>query len=373
MPIFMDRHDIKGVTAEDVAKVHQKDLEIQHLYNCRGLTYWFDEERGTAFCLVEAPDRQSLKAMHDDAHGMVPHQIIEVDDSLVEAFLGRIEDPEPAEDIADLGIHAFEDPAFRSIMIIELKDAALIPTETGLTKAREIFRELNNTIRDSIERHGGRVVNHTYHKFTAVFASISNSVECSVNIQERVMSLNHPFSGVTVHPGIGINAGEPVTESDQFFGETVLFAERLSYIAGQGQIRVSSDVSEHYKKENLKDLSEKRFLDTLNSQEENFLGRLMDATEEIWNKDGFNVQNYCSLMGESKSQLYRNLKRLTGRSATEFMKEFRLKQALNTMKEKPDNISQIAYETGFNNPSYFSKCFKERYGLLPSEFIESVD
>jgi hypothetical protein len=57
MPIFMDRHDINGVTAEDLAKVHQKDLEIQHLYNFRGLTYWFDEERGTTFCSVEAPDR----------------------------------------------------------------------------------------------------------------------------------------------------------------------------------------------------------------------------------------------------------------------------------------------------------------------------
>ena len=187
MPIFMDRHDIEGVTAEDVARVHQKDLEIQHHYNCRGLTYCFDELRGTAFYLVEAPDRQSVKEMHDDAHGMVPHQIIKVDSKLVEVFLGRIEDPEPVARTTELGFHIFEDPAFRSIMILELKDAALIPSETGLTKARELFSKLNNLFQESITRYGGQVVNSTYYDFTAVFNSISNSVECAVNIQELAM------------------------------------------------------------------------------------------------------------------------------------------------------------------------------------------
>ena len=181
------------------------------------------------------------------------------------------------------------------------------------------------------------------------------------------------MSGVAAHPGIGIHAGEPVTERDEFFGETVQFAKRLSYIADQGQIQVSSKIGDHYSKENLRDLSKEKFLNTLNSQEENFLSRLMDATETIWNQDGFKVGNYCRLIGERKSQLYRKIKRLTGLSATEFMKEFRLNRALYLIEEKPNNISRIAYETGFNNPSYFSKCFKERYGLLPSEFIDRMN
>ncbi len=49
MPIYMDRHDLEAATAKDVAEAHQVDLKIQHHYNCRGLTYWYDEERGTAF------------------------------------------------------------------------------------------------------------------------------------------------------------------------------------------------------------------------------------------------------------------------------------------------------------------------------------
>jgi Protein of unknown function (DUF4242) len=89
MPIYMDRHDVSdGVTAEDIARIHQEDLKIQHEFSCRGFTYWFDGQRKTAFCLIEAPNAEAIREMHDRAHGQVPHQVIEVDPILVESFLG---------------------------------------------------------------------------------------------------------------------------------------------------------------------------------------------------------------------------------------------------------------------------------------------
>jgi len=72
MPIFMDRHDIPGLTAMDVAEGHKQDLLIQDRYDCRALTYWFDEKRGTAFCLIEAPKKEAVERMHDEAHGLIP-------------------------------------------------------------------------------------------------------------------------------------------------------------------------------------------------------------------------------------------------------------------------------------------------------------
>ena len=79
MPIYMDRHDIpEEITAEHVAQMHQEDLKVQHLYGCKGMTYWCDEHRRTAFCLIEAPNEQAIKDMHNNAHGEVPHKIIEV-------------------------------------------------------------------------------------------------------------------------------------------------------------------------------------------------------------------------------------------------------------------------------------------------------
>ena len=62
MPIFMDRHDLsETVTAEHVAQIHQEDLKVEHKFGCKGLTYWFDSERKTAFCLIQAPDKNSIK------------------------------------------------------------------------------------------------------------------------------------------------------------------------------------------------------------------------------------------------------------------------------------------------------------------------
>ena len=59
MPIFMDRHDMRGATAENIAEAHRKDLEIQDKYGVKYMTYWYDPERSTGFCLVEAPDAET--------------------------------------------------------------------------------------------------------------------------------------------------------------------------------------------------------------------------------------------------------------------------------------------------------------------------
>ena len=94
MPIFMDRHEVsESVSAESVAQLHKEDLKIEKQFNCRGLTYWYDDIKKLAFCLVEAPNKESIHNMHNHAHGEIPHVILEVDENIVESFLGRIEDP----------------------------------------------------------------------------------------------------------------------------------------------------------------------------------------------------------------------------------------------------------------------------------------
>jgi hypothetical protein len=95
MPIFLDRHNLTGLTAVDIAEAHRKDLEVQGTYGVRFLTYWFDESNGTGFCLIDAPDIKTAMRVHDEAHGDVAKDVIEVDLSAVQAFLGRVSDPEP--------------------------------------------------------------------------------------------------------------------------------------------------------------------------------------------------------------------------------------------------------------------------------------
>ncbi len=74
----MDRHEFVGLTAEEAAAAHLKDLAVQGQFGVRFLTYWFDDERQTAFCLGTAPDTEAMEGVHRASHGFMPYQIIEV-------------------------------------------------------------------------------------------------------------------------------------------------------------------------------------------------------------------------------------------------------------------------------------------------------
>src|SRR5215471_7756581 len=96
MPIYMDVHIVPGISARDVAEAHRRDLFHQDEHGCTCMTYWIDEQRGNIFCLIEAPDKEAVEDLHRKTHGLIPNKIIEVDNALVEAFLGRIYDPDEA-------------------------------------------------------------------------------------------------------------------------------------------------------------------------------------------------------------------------------------------------------------------------------------
>jgi hypothetical protein len=79
MPLYMDVHsDVEDLTAEAVADAHRRDLEVQDKHGVDYKQYWFNEDEGKVFCLVEAPDKEAAKAVHQEAHGLVTDELIEV-------------------------------------------------------------------------------------------------------------------------------------------------------------------------------------------------------------------------------------------------------------------------------------------------------
>ncbi|MGH2819625.1 MAG: DUF4242 domain-containing protein [Actinomycetota bacterium] len=79
MPKFMDVHNMDGgVSAEDVAKAHQADVETQNQYGVSYERYWVNEEHGKIFCLVDAPDADTASRVHREAHGLVADEIYQV-------------------------------------------------------------------------------------------------------------------------------------------------------------------------------------------------------------------------------------------------------------------------------------------------------
>ncbi|HLF34518.1 MAG TPA: nickel-binding protein [Cyclobacteriaceae bacterium] len=356
----MDRHDFSAnLTAEQVAELHLKDLAIQHIYGCRGLTYWFDARRKMTFCLIEAPDEMSLSRMHKEAHDDVPTRIIEVDASLVESFLGRIEDPDPELNIID-------ESAFRFIMVVDLINTALPKNypESFPKSVKDFCNEVTNVLHAS----WGSIVEKTDFHFLVSFKSVSDAVNAAFEIGRLFKKSGAHLIMEKIVLKTGISAGVPVTEKKLLFEDAVKLAERMCKFI-KGEIIVSAEVNYLYKKENTDYFSEKKEMISLTPDDEKFLTGLIDYTESAWNNHKFSGGSLNKALGCSKSKLYRKMFSLTGKSPNAFIIDYRLKEALKLLDKNAGNVSEIAFETGFGSLSYFSKCFLKKYGCLPSSLL----
>ncbi|UPQ79460.1 response regulator [Flavobacterium azooxidireducens] len=108
----------------------------------------------------------------------------------------------------------------------------------------------------------------------------------------------------------------------------------------------------------------------INSVEEKFIEKLqLILNKELANSE-FSSDDFAASIGMSRMQLHRKLKSLLGVSTSEFLRNERLKASTELLKKGKANISEIAYSVGFNDVSYFSKCFKEMYHCTPTEYME---
>ncbi|WP_396152838.1 response regulator [Flavobacterium sp.] len=108
----------------------------------------------------------------------------------------------------------------------------------------------------------------------------------------------------------------------------------------------------------------------INSVDEKFLKKLQTILDTQLANADFTAEEFATQIGISRMQLHRKLKSLLGVSATEFIRNERLKNAAELLKKGNGNISEIAYSVGFNEISYFSKCFKDYFGCSPTEYAE---
>lgn len=365
MPIYMDVHVAPGITASEVAKAHQLDLLAQEAHGCKCMTYWIDEKRESVFCLIEAPSKEDVVELHKDSHGLVPNKVIEVNAGLVESFLGRIYDPADAK-IYDDGIKVFHDPSFRILLITKINDPVLLQHQLSKEKAKELLGRHNDIVRNQLASYGGREAEQEGAGFVAAFTSAAKAVSCAIAIQKEIeVNKDQQLTGCR----IGISSGEPVTTADKLFGDTILLAERMCVIAKDLQIAISSQVKELVAKDYFPDKQGYNFF-TLSPQDEDLLVSLFKKLEQNWQNPDFNIEDYCQTMAMSKSQLYRKTILLTGFSPNILLKEFRLEKAKDLMRKQRYTISQITFDSGFTSPSYFTKCFKNKYGLLPMTYLD---
>lgn len=233
MPLYIDRHDLPDATAADLAVAHMRDLEVQDGFGVRFVTYWFEEDAGSGFCLVEAPDEQAVEAAHRAAHGLLPSNVIEVDQEVVRGFFGRLNTHPPGE--------PYTESAFRAILFTDMVDSTRLTQQLGDRAAMRFLRVHDSVVRAVLARFGGNEVKHTGDGIMAAFTSAFQAVSAAKQIQRMLHEREEPAQG-HLHVRVGVAAGEPVTEQNDLFGAAVQQAARLCALAQPDCIAVSSGV-----------------------------------------------------------------------------------------------------------------------------------
>jgi class 3 adenylate cyclase len=242
MPLYMDIHRLQGADAEAVAKAHAADVSLQTRYGVEYIKYWFNEQSGKVFCLCTAPDAEAARCVHQEAHGLVAEQIIEVEPQLAEAFLGGGA-VAATGDVRLPGSDA-RDTAIRTVLFTDIVDSTTLTQLIGDRAALEIIRLHDTIVRNAITVNGGREVKHTGDGIMVSFLSADRAVRCAARVQSDLASNADEPSGIRLRVRIGAASGEPVERHNDLFGSTVQLAARLTAAAQPQEILVSESVRE---------------------------------------------------------------------------------------------------------------------------------
>jgi class 3 adenylate cyclase len=237
----MDLHKLEaGTTAEDLARAHMMDLEVQGKFGVKYLTYWFNEAAGKVFCLADAPSVNAAVAVHREAHGVVADEIIEVEAGAVQGFLGKVEETSAAKEPSK----PVEESAFRTILFTDMEGSTTVTQRLGDSRAMELLRTHDTIIRDALTAVGGNEVKHTGDGIMACFVSVAPAVESSIAVQRGLAAHNEDNADNPIRVRIGLSAGEPVEEHRDLFGAAVQMAARICRHAEPGRILVSNVIRE---------------------------------------------------------------------------------------------------------------------------------
>lgn len=242
MPLYMDIHELSEVTAEDVAKAHAKDMEVQRKYGVEYSKYWVNEKAGKIFCLVHAPNAEAAEHVHREAHGMLAEKIIEVQPELAEAFFGGVETNDAGAVLVPGGATDDRDPGIRTVLFTDIVDSTAFTQSMGDEAAMALFDVHNSVVRNALANSSGREVKHTGDGIMASFVSAASAVRCAIQIQRKLDRHAEANPERPLKVRVGAAAGEPVEQNNDLFESTVQLAARLCGHAQPEQILVSNAI-----------------------------------------------------------------------------------------------------------------------------------
>ena len=245
------------------------------------------------------------------------------------------------------------------IMVIETSDYL---NRLEANQFNLFTQKLHNGISKAVRKFEGDVLNHNDNTYTVSFNQVTNVILCALKLQSNFKYITPKFDNSIRRLKIGV-------AQETGDGQGIVLATRMCEVV-KDQIVISKRVRKAYEKENRNTFINKEHIRTLKPSEVDFLTNLMDYVESIWNNPTFSIEDFSKPLNYSKSQVYRKMISLTGMSPSGFIRNYRLHQAMRLMHFRRGKIMEVAQKAGFANAGHFSKCFKDKFDILPSKYIQ---
>ncbi|MBO3100027.1 nickel-binding protein [Gelidibacter pelagius] len=354
MPLFMDFHkiDSDAITEEDVYRAHLRDIAVQNKHGLVYKRYYLNLQHKTAFCLMESPNKEACIESHKDAHGIGACNVIHV--SRENEFIPYLGEGDQNEQDLALTLSGEIDSGYRTIMMVDFLE---------LTKSPALTTKIIN----SIKNHQGSVVKAPSEKIMASFIDAFDAVTCSIEISRYFETLD----GSMIF-SIAMATGKPVDEhSKDLFEATkrkVKLISRLGF-----QLRICMDLDTKHSAFRNKDSSKIDItgITVINPASYLEIQNLDQVLVKNLNNSAFNCDAFSKQLGLSKSQTYRKISSLFGVPPNRLLSELRLIHAIRALKEGGKTVSEVAYDSGFNSPTYFTRVFRNRFQVLPTLIAKS--
>ncbi|MDR9365388.1 MAG: DUF4242 domain-containing protein [Balneolaceae bacterium] len=370
MPLYMDCHDTPGIKIEEAEKAHLKDLAVQEKYGVKYISYWVNEDSGKVFCLMKAPNKEAIHKTHLLANGIETCNIVEVEGGLYTAFMGK--DLMDKDDLV-IDKNGRPDGGYRFILSLDIIAVTRLSDFIDFDELKLPQKPLEAAER-LIFKNNGNVVNQlSYDRVIAVFKTPESCLLCAKEIREEFLShqVQYTSNEWNFRFTMGLCIGEPVSKTDdQIFQKALNKSMWYCKIAENGKIALPiefQEISVLCKAE-----MDEPGISIIDKSDQIFIQRLFDHINMNISNVDYTIDKLSKEMRLSRAQLYRKLNSMSNTSPVQFVRNVRLRFALNLIKERKLSISEIAYELGFSNPSYFAKCFKEKYGISPSKIKVEV-
>lgn len=348
----MDFHKLESsdISMEELAKTHDEDLAIQERFGVFELKYWVNLEAKNLFCLVQGPNKEACNEVHRQSHGNTPCNIIEVSEDEFNLYFGI---GNSVNDMAHTESGEI-DTGFRTILLLSHHDL----TGQNVHYVKEVNR--------LIEYHNGTRVIYPDDDILVSFIFASNAILCAKAIQKLLISIPD-----NIEFNISLVSGRPVDETgNNIFEETKKKVQYLCALGLKKTMYLDSETKALSDKERMSTKIKTEDFNLIKNEDFIFSFQLFDILENKIDQSDFKSEDFHKILGLSKSQTYRKIKSLTGIAPNQLIQEFRLRKSLKCLRQNSKSISEIAYDLGFNSPTYFSKVFRNRFNITPTHFTK---